>query len=498
MSKFIKPGILLFLFIISLRPPLDLDLGWHLKYGEYFFKNGHVLMENIYSSVWPGYPWVQASWGYDLLLYQIYNHFGFFGISLAGALTTVLIFYLITKPLKNPTFFILLLLLFVFVTQAGALYQAAFRSQTPSALVFTIILISVSAKLLFQSKSRLISFLYYALPLQFLIWANLHGGFLLGFVIIGLIWISIGILLILNFVKNTQFIPITYKTYVLFSLLIFISFLVTFINPWDIRLHLESLRHSTNPNLMLIEEWQPRIYYPFDAILTGLVAIFTFFTALKRKKATDIPYLVAFSGMTYFAFSANRFALPFGIMSVYYLSHSIPSVKFLYKNTYQTLFIFISILLIAIDLIGYQRFFYIPDPRITQFNWEYYCDILQDCSNGITKIMQENPPSGNGIHPYNYGGYLIWNMPQIKVFVDGRMAAWQDDDGKTPPVYEVTGLADNSAPLFFTKLNPHYNFKWAIVYTNTPLQTYLENQTASGKWIQQYQDKFYSYYTTSE
>lgn len=31
------------IFIASFYPSVDLDLGWHLKYGEYFFKNGEIL-----------------------------------------------------------------------------------------------------------------------------------------------------------------------------------------------------------------------------------------------------------------------------------------------------------------------------------------------------------------------------------------------------------------------------------------------------------------------
>jgi hypothetical protein len=39
--------------------------------------------------------------------------------------------------------------------------------------------------------------------------------------------------------------------------------------------------------------------------------------------------------------------------------------------------------------------------------------------------LRENPPKGNVFSDYGWGGYLIWNYPEKKVFIDGRMATWK-------------------------------------------------------------------------
>src|SRR5438045_3844040 len=58
-------------FIFSLTYPIDPDLGWELKYGEYFFKYHEVLKTNIFSALMPNYYWVNHSWGADALLYAV-------------------------------------------------------------------------------------------------------------------------------------------------------------------------------------------------------------------------------------------------------------------------------------------------------------------------------------------------------------------------------------------------------------------------------------------
>ncbi|PIZ66716.1 hypothetical protein COY13_04950, partial [Candidatus Roizmanbacteria bacterium CG_4_10_14_0_2_um_filter_36_35] len=43
--------------------------------------------------------------------------------------------------------------------------------------------------------------------------------------------------------------------------------------------------------------------------------------------------------------------------------------------------------------------------------------------------------SGNVYAMYEWGGFLIWQKPTIKVFIDGRMPAWKDENGQSP--YQV-------------------------------------------------------------
>ena len=84
----------LIIFLLALYMPADTDLGWHLKYGEYFVKTGSILKENIYSLEMQGYKWTNISWLTDIATYSVYSRAGFLGLAIAGGAVTALIFYL--------------------------------------------------------------------------------------------------------------------------------------------------------------------------------------------------------------------------------------------------------------------------------------------------------------------------------------------------------------------------------------------------------------------
>ena len=49
---------------------------------------------------------------------------------------------------------------------------------------------------------------------------------------------------------------------------------------------------------------------------------------------------------------------------------------------------------------------------------------------GAVKYLHENPIEGNMFNEYNWGGFLIWQYPEKKVFIDGRMPSWKMGDQK--------------------------------------------------------------------
>ncbi|MBI2009541.1 MAG: hypothetical protein HYS86_00030 [Candidatus Chisholmbacteria bacterium] len=477
MARSINLAIFAFVFIVSLRPPVDLDLGWHLRYGEYFFKTGHVLTDNPLSVVWPQYQWVQASWGFDLIVYQLFTRFSFLGLSLTASLFTLLIFYLLTKPLTAHSPAKLLFLAFIFLTQTAPLYGTGLRAQTLSALMFTLVLL-LTIRLL--SSTKLPNYLYILLPVIFLIWANLHGGFALGLILITLLLIP----------KITQL-----KIFLTLAL----SWLAPLINPWGPRLYQEAFTHSRNLNLTVISEWMPLNLTSLEGIISLgvlLLALLTFFKL--RRRLPELPSLLSLLLLAYLGFSALRFMMLFGVMVTYFLALNLPKTL---PAKLSLLVWLVLPLLVILDALGPRHYFIFPPPRLLTFSWGDYCQVLpfsddfqaKDCSEEITELMLTDPPAAAGFHPYNYGGYLSWRVPQVKTFVDGRMAAWEEN-GLTPPVVEGDEVFLDPTPLTWHKFDALYHFRWAIVPTQTPIVAYLDNLVTINLWQRRYQDQFYSYY----
>src|SRR3989344_3049537 len=199
-------------FFASLFHPYDNDLGWYLKYGEYFFKNHSILRENIFSSQMTDFKWVNHSWGTDLITYLTFNNFGFLGFSILGAFTITTTFYIFSKAAKLDIFEKALIFppLLYFLSP---LNSVSFRGQLLSLMllgILTYILTITTSRhshpSVVPTKTRIginpsenpilnqveDDKILYLLPLLFAIWSNLHGQFILGLAVFA-IWIAANI-----------------------------------------------------------------------------------------------------------------------------------------------------------------------------------------------------------------------------------------------------------------------------------------------------------------
>lgn len=50
-------------------------------------------------------------------------------------------------------------------------------------------------------------------------------------------------------------------------------------------------------------------------------------------------------------------------------------------------------------------------------------------SQAVDYINEHGCGGGNIFNFYDYGGYLVWKLPAYKVYIDGRMPVWRDENG---------------------------------------------------------------------
>lgn len=439
------------IFLFTLGLPVDLDLGWHLRYGEHVYTTGHLLRQNIISSVWPDYIWVQASWGYDLLLVPLFHTFGFIGLSVTAALLTTLTFALLTWSKRAAPAHFLILLAIIFVAHTQPMFIAGIRAQTVSA-----VLMALSLVLYTSARFRYT-------PLLFLIWANMHGGFFLGLLILWGLWIVSW----LTGQKDAK------RGWILI-----VSTLTPLLNPYGLTLYTESLRHATNTNIASVGEWTPLLSAPFEASIVVIVSFLTCIALYMHNRKKSFPAICILIVLTWLALSAIRFIIPFGIVVTFVLSHyvsdTLPSTHRIIKKI---LPIFL-LCIVCIDVLFTQKYFVLPDTRLAHFNWHTYCQTLGTCSEPLTLALRTSLPRSNGFNTYNWGGYLSYRVPETKLFVDGRMTAWQQN-GNYPPIEDAERVVVEKQPITWTRLDSTYHFTWAIVPTNAPIAGYL---TSHPQW----------------
>jgi hypothetical protein len=453
----------LIVFVISLYNPADSDLGWHLKYGEYFFKNHRILQENIFSTEIPGYKWVNSSWATDLVTYSLYDKGSFLGLSLVGALVVTLTFYFFSKA-ANLSFWEQAFLFPILAYLEQPLVIVSFRGHLLSLLSLGILYFLLAR---FMKGKRW--WLYLAVPL-FTLWSNFHGEFILGLGLF-LVWI-------LFYLRKNIF---STDGKLLFGIFV-ISALATLINPFSFGIYQETLRHFGNPFQQYVIEWLPFDTYSllwWNLEGWGIFLAINIFILIKQKKFTkNLPYIVGTAILFALSLFIRRYTWPMFLVSLPLAKNILCLIK---PKEEKLQFIVPA----AIFLLFYLAILYVRNPLkdIKSMSWNTYCQRYVLCSPNSAQFLIDNGLTHNLLTFYGWGGWLIANYPQIKPSIDGRMHLWQDETGYSAfayyyPLEQAWGNVDES--------------KYDTVYMppTKPIFKQMIKLVETGKWKILYQDKY--------
>jgi len=395
-------------FFLYLLSPADTDLGWHLRYGKQIFETGRVYRENQIGFYLANYQWIQSYSLYQLLIFVIYKILGLWGLALCNGIILGLIFHL---TCHQKGWKLVGLSIFVFLGLA-TVTSLGIRSQLFTILGISFLLHQLTKNVKYSSSNL------YILPIIFVFWVNLHGGFILGLVILTIYLLTA---LIEKNRSNCLYAGAT----------ILLSFLATLINPFGIKIYQESFRHIWYPLNKLIAEWVPPANQAVAFILITISAIVTIFIyQLVNKRLTNIKHLL-FVFLTwllfaFLAFTARRHLPLFTVSSVHILENIL---KFDNKKSPKKAEGFVT----AIFLFAIIIFRLVNMPKLEN-GWQSLCQ------NGKTRFpcqaemfLESNPSyCHNLFNTYEWGGHIAWQLPDRKTFIDGRMPAWPAEEGKSP------------------------------------------------------------------
>jgi len=169
-------GVLLFSAFL-LKGPWDPDYYWHLKTGE-LIANGAFPRTDPFSFTWGGQPWTLHEWLSELLIYRLVDGLGYMGAVtvfavLPGVAVGILAFALQRMGLRT--------LAIVGATTLAALLIIPYASIRPQVISW-IFFAALIALLLHLRPDRA----RWALALVpfFALWANLHGLWVIGLVVL--------------------------------------------------------------------------------------------------------------------------------------------------------------------------------------------------------------------------------------------------------------------------------------------------------------------------
>lgn len=155
----------------------DSDTYWQIATGRWILDHGALPRVDIYSFTKPGEPWISTSWLAQVLFAISYQLAGWAGPIILAAMSFAATLALLTSILSRrlrPAYAIMIAFAVLFLSMGHVLAR-------PHLLAAPVMLAWVSG--LASASDRREAPSFWLLPLITL-WANLHGGFVLGIVLV--------------------------------------------------------------------------------------------------------------------------------------------------------------------------------------------------------------------------------------------------------------------------------------------------------------------------
>lgn len=462
--------VFVFAFLFASRPLSDGDFWWHLKTGEYIVRNFSIPRIDFYSFTVPGRHWVAHEWLSEVIFYLVYSRAGFNTLIFIFTVLTVLAFWIVFRRINAHPFvkgFAVLLSVWAILPTIGV------RPRT-----FTLLFAGIYLALLHRFvRERETKAIWWLVPLM-IVWVNLHAGYLIGLVLIGLTIVGVVVDAWFAGEKLASQWP-RLKTLVL---VLVACLLAANLNPQGPRIFVFPFEFFLSPVQQdQITDWLSPDFHQkelFPLLLLIMLTIAAFALSPKRVRPSELLFFLA---TLYMTLKSNRhmaiFALVVGPMLADYLQHLLETTRFAsisgesQSTARRREIIFNVILLVPLIacVIKLKSVIYSPPTQ----------ERVGVPLNAV-RYLKENAITGNTFtDPNIWGGYLIWETPSNPVYIDGRIDMYGDEFMREY-LGIIHGITRWQEP--FDK----YGVQVAIVSPTSVMHLQLEQ---SPQWEQVYRDE---------
>ena len=176
-EKSLPLGVSLAILSLMVGHSIEGDVWWHLADGRWMVENRRILYTDPFSYTRNGAPWAHPGYLYEMVLYLVNSITGRLGIDLLASAILITTFLLIWKSLSASPLRKLLLV------ASAIIVSCTYWSARPN--IFSLLFSVVTIIILERYRAGHIKILW-LLPLVTLVWANLHGGFTVAFILLGI------------------------------------------------------------------------------------------------------------------------------------------------------------------------------------------------------------------------------------------------------------------------------------------------------------------------
>ena len=368
--------------------PIQSDTWWQLRAGQDFWETGQVPLVESYSHTAAGRFWMNHEWLSEAVFYAFYWVGGLPLLIIFAAIVATTTMAVTWSMMRGPTI--------LRVALCGLSLGAVSISWTPRPHLLTLFLVAACAKLMVTGRHRW-------LPLLFLLWANLHGGFTLGVGLLGAFWLA-GLAAGASAILSR-------------SVLAAVCLLMTLLTPLGLRFWEELPASLSRLQAYEVQEWQGPTFGNVAALPFWLAVVALVVLLFRHRRAlfvdpADRVLLIASMLFVPLALTSLRNIPPFLVLSLPAISRSLriflpEPVKHLSRaqtRTHAAILAGAGLTALVLVALAWTT----PQPRL---QWS---PISSDVVEAVDSC------EGPLYNSYDDGGFLVWFMPHRKVFLDSR------------------------------------------------------------------------------
>jgi len=429
------------IFAMSARVSIDSDTWWHLRAGQWIVENRGIPQVDPFSYTRQGEAWQYPGWLVEAPMYILYETLGPGGLNLWTAVMVTLAFVFLWQTLSGGVF------LRAFVTILAAAVSGVYWAARPYLVTFLLTAVYLwileSYRWKVDEDKQAAKRLWW-LPVLMVIWANSHGGFATGFILLGVYWFSELVGWLLDWINrqnssvdqtSANLKPeISHHKSKLFRLSMagLLMVLAVCLNPsGPIMLAYPFKTVSIGALGAYIQEWQSpdfhqRAAQPFIWLLLITLGVL----GISRKRMALSDFLLV-SGFTYLSLLAWRNVALFALVVPPVLTrHAAPILDGLSRRLgfrYTTAILGKGQSRLNWILLGLVVVAVLVKTATALPSEANLAEIRKTMPVEAVAFIKKTAPEGRLFNSYNWGGYLLWELPEYPVFIDGRTDLYDDD-----------------------------------------------------------------------
>lgn len=390
----------------AMLPVDDPDVWWHLRTGEWIVRAGWVPTTDPFSSFGYQKPWIAYSWLFELILYGVHSVFGLQGIVFFTVTLALLIALALHRLVRGAK---LSFRAEIIITAMGLACMKSLMSPRP--WLFSIVFLIIELDLLLEfRRSGAIRPLYW-LPILFCLWANIHVQFVYGLAVLFLV---VAEPLIIRLVcspatADPKFPGVGRGSVIVLAL----SMIATVATPYHVFIYRPIFEYATQTAVFQnIAELHPLFFRnPVDWIFLALMLTASCVLGWRRETG-PFPYLLLALG-AFLSFRARRDVWVGAVAAVAVVSNRRVIQVAADHLEFTAAKILAVVLSIAIALVGIARLRTITERELqAHVRKTFPVDAV-----AFVRGQNFTPPLYNYL---DWGGFLIWSLPEFKVSMDGR------------------------------------------------------------------------------